>query len=124
MPIPKPLYVFLTALLLASAAHAQQEPKPGYQVVDSEIEAAVQTFEIKQGDSLHLTLNKWAKQAGWSEVQWNLPLETDFISGKTVKLQGDFMKVVTAIVTALRSEADLQVEFDPASKRFALNVLN
>lgn len=124
MTLKKTLFALLIASGLSSVAYAQPSAVEGYQPIELEAGPEILTFEIAQGDSLHTTLNRWAKQAGWSEVQWELPPETDFLSGKTVKLQGEFMKVVTAVVTALRAEAELQVEFDPTSKRFVLKALN
>lgn len=117
----KKLICALALGLTSVAALAQASAPQGYApldvaVTDSATEE-VHEFEIKQGASLKDTLNAWAQTAGWKPVIWDMPAKTDFISGKSLRMQGTFTKVTTAVVVALRSQAELKVEFDKPNKR-------
>lgn len=121
---------YLAALVFALSAVPAAvfaAPPPGYSSLDqldaaSSMRAsgpggaAVKTFEARRGESLRITLARWANAAGWQEPVWQLPEDTDFTLGATGAFEGDFLSSTKALINALGHEANLRVRFHHANR--------
>lgn len=107
----------LGVLLQASALAAS--PPSGYVSLDdyaASPSGASAVFETYRGASLRETLQRWAQAAGWQEVVWKLPADTDFTLGAAARFQGDFLSATRSLVNALGAEANLRVRFHHANR--------
>lgn len=105
-------------LALASTASFGQTTPAGYAVLDHYVAPVGQPgnlhrFAAPSGASLHETLNRWAAQAGWKLVIWQLPEDTDFTLGAARRFDGDVGQAAKALIEAIGPEANLQVKADP-----------
>lgn len=77
---------------------------------------AQQEFTVVRGDSLRATLERWSKQAGWQEIAWKLPEDSDFTLGANATFNADLVTATRAFVRALGIEAELRVRFSQGNK--------
>ena len=107
----------LLGVLLQASAFAS--PPKGYVPLDdyaASLSGVNAVFEAYRGASLRETLQRWASAAGWQEVVWKLPADTDFTLGAAARFQGDFLSATRSLVNALGAEANLRVRFHHANR--------
>jgi hypothetical protein len=112
------------ALVVANVAWAQPTGYRGLEELGDPSNEARQilVFEAKAGNSLRFTLDSWSKRAGWSKPRWDVPGDTDFALGGTVRFEGDYRTATQSFVKALGAEANLQVRFDLPQRRAVISL--
>lgn len=112
------------SLSLSAMAHAAPPGDPataGYAALDRYVApapttAAAKRFSAPSGASFHETVDRWAAQAGWKPVVWQLPAETDFTLGKPSQFEGDLFEAIGQLAITLGSEATLLVSMSASHK--------
>ena len=73
-------------------------------------------FAVVRGDSLHTTLDTWAKLAGWQPVIWKLADGTDFTLGASHTFTGDFPTAIKDLTEALNPDGGLRFRLNHANR--------
>jgi hypothetical protein len=115
--MPKILVVLLFTVLSTTINAAPSVPKdyipldqagaPSNPRVEAEQSGAL--FEVARGASLRQTLGRWSRIAGWQDVVWQLPEDTDFSVGASARFQGDFVGAIRSLMAAIGPETNIRV---------------
>jgi len=114
--------VLAPSAMASTASHSPvgYAPIEQYKAPPAPAPGELRKFSAPSGASVLETLERWARQAGWEVVIWNLPADTDFTLGAAVKFEGDVGQAAKGLIAALGSEAHLVVTVDEKNRSIAV----
>jgi hypothetical protein len=102
----------------------QFNPQPqASAVLSSPPPAAAAAFEVRRGETLRATLQRWTEQAGWQPLAWMLDSDMDYELQASATFSGDFVSSVQALVDAIGTQVPLRAQFHHGNRLLVLEPL-